>query len=267
MIDNTEQALVSLQLKYTNRHPEVRRLKSLLIDYNAMKAAEMREREEKLKEVNEKRRAGEAIENVGDLSGLANSPVYLDMKKLLTESKAKVAALNARVKDYEEVVADLEQRVNTIPQIEGQLKQLERDYGVIKTQHSALLKRRETARMGQDIEQKASDVTFRVIDPPYVPLKPSEPNKVMLNGIVLLAGLVVGMGVSFLVALINPVFFDSRTLSSVTGLPVLGSVTITLQPEEKRRERFGLAAFASLVVCLVLSYVGLTFGTGLLELM
>jgi polysaccharide chain length determinant protein (PEP-CTERM system associated) len=263
-IRSAEAALDDLQLKYTDRHPEVRRTMSLIEDLKSRQAAEDAERRAQLRALNNKRRAGETIQEIdlGDLSGLANSPVYLNMKKMLAESKSRVAALQVRVKEYQDSVRELEEKVNTIPQIEGQLKQMDRDYGVIRGQHSALLKRRETARMGQDVEQKASDVTFRVIDPPYVPLKPSEPNKAMLNGIVLLGSLGVGIALSFLVSLLNPVFFDSRTLSSTTGLPVLGSVTINLQPEEKRRERIATAAFASLTVGLLIAFVGMTLTTG-----
>lgn len=255
-------SLADLQVKYTNRHPEVRQLQSLLEDLQAQQAAEDRAARERLRQINEKRKKGEPVDQFGDLSGMANSPVYLNLKKMLAETKSKVAALKVRVKEYREQVAELEEKVNTIPEVEGQLKQLDRDYGVIRSQHAALLKRRETARMGQDMEQKATDVTFRVIDPPYVPLKPSEPNKVMLNAIVLAAALVAGVGVSFLVSLVYPVFFDSRSLAAVTGLPVLGSVTINLQNEQRRRERYGLVAFASLTVCLVFAYAGMTLGAG-----
>lgn len=263
-IKMTERTLSDLQLKYTDRHPEVRRMKSLLDDLNERKAEEESARIAKLKAINEKRKAGQSVEDVdfGDLSGLANSPVYLNMKKMLTDAKSRVAALKIRVKEYEDRVTDLEEKVSTIPQIEGQLKQLERDYGVVKTQHSALLKRRETARMGQDVEQKANDVTFRVIDPPYVPLKPSEPNKLMLNAMVLLGALGAGAAVSLLISLINPVFLDSRDLSSKTGLPVLGSVTINLLAEEKRRERIGVAVYASLVACLLIAFAGMAISSG-----
>lgn len=261
-IQEVEYQLSQLRIKYTDRHPEVLQLLSRLEDLEAQKAEEQRAAIERVRQINAKRKAGEPVEEFGDLSGLENSPVYLNMKQMLSESKSKAAALEVRVKEYEDRVAELEEQVNTIPEIEAQLKQLDRDYSVIRTQHSQLLTRRETARMGQDMEKKATDVSFRVIDPPYVPLKPSEPNKVLLNGIVLAAGVVAGIGVAFLVSLIYPVFFDPRTLAAVTGLPVLGSVTINLQKEQQRRERYGMLAFGSLTVCLLIVYAGMTLTTG-----
>ncbi|MDZ7782442.1 MAG: XrtA system polysaccharide chain length determinant [Halioglobus sp.] len=261
-ISEVEVQLAQLRIKYTDRHPEVLQLLSRLEDLEAQKAEEQRAARERVREINARRKAGEPVEQFGDLSGLENSPVYMNMKQMLSESKSKAAALEVRVKEYEERVGELEEQVNTIPEIEAQLKQLDRDYSVIRTQHSQLLKRRETARMGQDMEKKATDVSFRVIDPPYVPLKPSEPNKVLLNAIVLAAGVMAGIGVAFLVSLISPVFFDPRTLAAVSGLPVLGSVTINLQKEQQRRELYGLLAFSSLTVCLVIAYAGMTLATG-----
>ena len=89
-------------------------------------------------------------------------------------------------------------------EIEAELKQLDRDYSVILGQHTQLLQRREAARLSQDVEQNASDVTFRVIDPPFVPTKPSEPNKLLLNAGVLFVALGIGAGVALLISLIRP---------------------------------------------------------------
>jgi len=261
-INEVESQLAQLRIKYTDRHPEVLRLLSRLEDLEAQEVEEQRAARERVREINARRKAGEPVEQFGDLSGLENSPIYMNMKQMLSESKSKAAALEVRVKEYAERVGELEEQVNTIPEIEAQLKQLDRDYSVIRAQHSQLLKRRETARMGQDMEKKATDVSFRVIDPPYVPLKPSEPNKVMLSGIVLGAGVAAGIGVAFLVSLISPVFFDARTLAAVSGLPVLGSVTINLRKEQQRRERYGLVAFGSLTLCLFIAFAGMTMTTG-----
>ncbi len=262
--------LNTLLLRYTDRHPKVRQLMGLQEDLQEQKEEELAALRAKA-EAQAKERARRLDKAARDsenkaaetksYAGLTSSPVYLNMRKQLGETQAKVAALKVRVQQYEEEVKDLEERVGTIPEVEGQLRQLERDISIIKSQQSAMLKRRELARLGQDVEQKASDVTFRVIDPPYVPMKPSEPNKAMLNAMVLGAGIAAGIGVSLLVALIYPVIFDVRSLMSLTGLPVLGSVSINLQAEQKRRERYGIIVFSFLGVSLLLAFVGMTVGT------
>ena len=246
--------LRDLTVKYTDRHPQVRQLQELLNTLRGEKAAQQKEFRRQYLAA----QGSQSDANNAQYAGLTSSPVYMGMRQMLAQTKGKIAALKVRVVDYEETVADLEDKVSTIPEVEGQLKQLDRDYGVLRGQHSALLQRRELARLGQDIEQKASDVTFRVIDPPYVPLQPSEPNKVLLNSIVLLVGIAAGVGVSLLVSLIFPVVFDARTLMALTGLPVLGSVSINVQSEQKRRERYAALAFASLTFVLLVVFIGMT---------
>lgn len=236
----------SLLAKYTERHPEVRQIRSLIADMKAEKRAELN--------------AARADNFSGAYSGLSSSPVYQGMRSMLAETDAHVAELRVRVAEYERRVTDLGERVNNIPLIETELKQLDRDYQVIASKHQSLLERRETAKLSQSVEQTASDVTFRVIDPPFVPSKPSEPNKLMLNSVVLVIALGAGVVVALLASLIRPVVVDQQSLIRLTGLPLLGTVTLTPEPEQKRREVLGLVAFSTLMVVLLLAYVGLNIG-------
>jgi len=246
-IQSMRATLDNLSIRYTDRHPEVRQLSALIEELEVEKASEY----ERVRE-----------DTTAGFTGLSNSPVYQGMRSMLTATEANVAGMQVRVAEYERRVTGLENKVNSIPEIEAELKQLNRDYGVISGKHQALLERRESARMSEDVEQTASDVTFRVIDPPFVPLKPSEPNKTLLNGAVLLIGIAAGVGAGLLISLIYPVFNDPRTLVGIAGLPLLGAVTLNLLPEEKRKERYALVTFASLSTGLLIVYIGMSLGQG-----
>jgi hypothetical protein len=83
----------------------------------------------------------------------------------------------------------------------------------------------------------------------------------MLVPLVLLAALCVGIGASYLFSLMHPTVHDNRSLKSVGGRPVLGAVSMLLNPETLARRRRaallffggvgGLAATYSAVIAAV----------------
>ena len=239
-----------LLAKYTDLHPEVRQIRALIADLEVEKEAMLE--------------LGSSVDNSGAYAELSASPVYQGIRAMLAESEANVAQLRVRVAEYEDRVTALDEQVNNVPLIEAELKQLDRDYQIIAGKHNQLLSRRESMRLGEDVEQTAGDVTFRVIDPPFVPSKPSEPDKLILNSMVLIMALGAGAAVALLMSFIKPVVVDQQSLVRLTGLPLLGTITMVPTPEEKKRENWGLVAFSSLMAVLVFAFVGLNIGQALM---
>lgn len=232
--------LDELSFRYTDRHPEVVRLKNQVAELEQQRSdaiAAMREH-------------GVASPNA------LNSPVYQSIRSLLAQAEAQVAELQVRVAEYEGRVEELAQRVHQIPEIEAQMKQLDRDYNVIARQHQQMLERRESVRLSGEVQSNVGDVHFRVIDPPFVPRNPGKPNKLLLNGGVLVVALGGGFAFAFLLALINPVVTDPRMLGHSTGLPVLGTVTLNRSREEKKQEARQLATLCLCGVALLITFIG-----------
>lgn len=244
-IHSLKAKLDELLSRYTERHPEVVQIRSLIVELEEERSVEV-----------EKAMTGQ----VSDLSGLNRSPVYQQMRGMLAEAEANVAELSVRVNEYGRRVAELDGKVDRIPVIEAKLTQLNRDYAVISQQHKELLERRESARISEDVEQQAGDVVFKVIDPPFVPQRPNKPNKVLLNAVVLIAALGAGVGLALLLSILKPVVSDRRTLTKVTGLPVLGCISYVPTQEQMRRAFFKKLQFSVLALLLVVVFAGLNFG-------
>lgn len=246
-LDKRIQALLAkrdgLLVTYTERHPAVRQTEGLIEQLKKERNAELAASLEQEKE---------------STTGMQPNPVYQKIKNMITATEAEIASKTVRVGEYEKRVKDLQKLIDSIPQIEAQGKQLDRDYGIIVSQHKQLLKRRETVRLGEKVTQSADDVKFRVIEPPFVPAKPTEPDKVLLNTGVLGLGIGVGAGVALLISLLRPVFGDRRRLAVVTGLPILGTVTLVRAPEERRKVLISNLMFTSFVVILLLLYAGIS---------
>ena len=66
----------------------------------------------------------------------------------------------------------------------------------------------------------------QVIDPPTAEFAPVAPRRALLILGALIASLAAGGGVAYLLHLVRPVFVSQRQLGAVTGLPVLGSVSM-----------------------------------------
>lgn len=219
-ISSLESSLDSLLLKYTMQHPGVVQTNDMIAALKAKKRAEEVRVQASMPE---------------QFSGLLDSPVYQQMRSMLAETEATEAEMRTRVEEYKRRVSELEAKVDNIPLIESELQQLDRDYGVISQQHKTLLARRESALISENVEQQANDVKFRVIDPPFVPQRPNEPNKVLMNAAVLVLALGGGVGMALLISLFYPVISNRVTLAHITGLPVLGTVMQVQFPADRRR--------------------------------
>lgn len=240
-----------LLMRYTDRHPAVVQTSSLIEELE-------KDKQEELEML-----AAEASDMPS--AGLQTSPVYQQARAMLSETEARAAELQVRVAEYKRRVASLEEKVDSIPLIEAELKELDRDYGVIAAQHNTLLSRRESARLSGNVEQNANGVKFKIVDPPFVPLEPTEPDKFLLYSGAFIAAIGAGGGLALLVSLLRPVVSNRRSLERMSGLPVLGSVTLIASPSEKKRALHEKLAFASVFLFLFLAFAGINLGQSLLS--
>jgi hypothetical protein len=110
------------------------------------------------------------------------------------------------------------------------------------------------------MDASAGLVEFRVIDPPRVSPRPVAPNRVLLVSMVFLGALAGGIGVAFLMGQIRPTFSDRKALRDVSGLPILGTVTMIWTEAQVRVRRKKLVWFVAGAVGLVSLYgAGLAF--------
>lgn len=241
-IQAMESRLDELLLKYTDQHPDVQVLKNTIKDL-------------------EKQRDEAAVQTkvggFGAGDAAAVNPYQAQMQLTVSEADANIAALRARANAQRRRVAELKQLVNIVPEVEAQLKQLNRDYDITKANYDTLLERRESAAITEQLEQSADTVKFRVIDPPFVPSKPSAPNRPLLTSVVLGAGLAIGMVIAFFLAQLNPIFDSRRNLMEETGLPVLGGVSMVWTDEQRRKKRRELLGFSMLGAALLCVYGGI----------
>jgi len=140
-----------------------------------------------------------------------------------------------------------------VPEVEAELAQLNRDYEVQRKTYETLLARRESAAIGEGV-QDAGGTVFRVIDPPRVSSTPVPPSRVMLLAIAVLTAIAAGLLASFAANEAMPMFQDARALRDATQRPVLGMVTMLQSSAASRKRRVEAFLFAGGVSCLAVSF-------------
>ena len=219
--------LDALRMQYTEAHPDIISARRLLSQLEAQKREEARTRVP------------------SSDPGASYSPMLQQMKVSLSEAEARVASLRARVSEFQSRVARMQSQSTAAPEVEAQLSQLNRDYNVNRDNYQKLVERRESAKLSGDLSSATDMLTFRVIDPPTVPSAPVGPNRPRLFSVVFVIALAAGLGVALLMSQFRPTFLSQAALRDVTGVPILGSISMNWTPAQKARQKkrlYGLAA-------------------------
>jgi hypothetical protein len=141
--------------------------------------------------------------------------------------------------------------MNTAPEVEAQFSRLNRDYTVVKAQYEALVEQLGRARLGEQAAQTGL-VRFDVVDPPRAGFDPVFPKRPLLAIGALLAAIGAGGGLAFLLNLLRPAFASVHRLHELTGLPVLGAVSMTWIERYDERMRRSALQLAGAVLGMVL---------------
>lgn len=238
-IDNLQKKLDDLQLRFTDQYPDVIELKRVIAELKKQRKQEIK-----------------AMAKASPDAKAVGNPLYQQRTLAIDQADANIAAIKVRLAAYEQGVTQLRKLVDTVPKVETELKRLNRNYGITKRNYDALVARRESAQLSEDVKQTGDGVRFKVIDPPRVPLTPSGPDRLLFSSLVLLGGLVAGLGLALLLSQIRPAIYDRRRLRDLSGFPVFGAVSRIWTPEILLKRRLEFGAYISISLLLTLAYAG-----------
>jgi polysaccharide chain length determinant protein (PEP-CTERM system associated) len=243
-ISQLEKKRDELLITYTDKHPDVvginRRLERLMEQRESYQPSE---------------EAGFGYISPDD--PLATNPVYQQLKLKLGDVEAEMAAKEVVVANHRDRVDEMQRYVDRTLEVEAELKRLNRDYGLIKKNYDSLVSRYESLKLSEKVETTGDTVTFRVIDPPRVPLKPSGPDRVTLSSLVFGGALGVGFAIALLLSQLITVFDDRRALGEATGLLVLGSVNMVWTEGQIRKQRLNHVLYLAVAATLFAAYGGI----------
>jgi polysaccharide chain length determinant protein (PEP-CTERM system associated) len=231
-------SLDALLLQYTEAHPDIISTRRLITQLE----------ERKVQEAKQRVAPGDPGKNY--------SPMLQQLKVALAEADAKVASIRARVAEMQQRHEALLAQSKAVPEVEAQLAQLTRDYQINKDNYEKLIGRREAAKLSGDLSTTTDMLSFKIIDPPTVPVRPIGPNRPLLYSVVFGGALLAGTATALLVSQVRPTYLSPSELREATGLRVLGAVAMTWTEPERRKRRRARIGFGAGVACLFASYGG-----------
>jgi succinoglycan biosynthesis transport protein ExoP len=174
--------------------------------------------------------------------------------QLRSQLQANNLELDNLAKKDQKLRVDINQyqaRLNLTPVREQQLTSMQRDYELVRQHYGDLLKKKQESQLATDLEKRQEGQQFRLADPPNLPTMPSSPKRVKISLGGLVAGLLLGCALAFVVETRNAAFHTENDAAiSRLGLPLLVSIPLFFTPaEEQRRSRKrALEWFAGTVV-------------------
>jgi len=240
--------LADLSSRYTDRHPDVRKLKEQIA-----KTERMRDKivaDLKAKAANPQADPGAAPEGADPSSPMAQLQGQIQANRVeISNRERSVAELKAKVADYQT-------RLNEEPMREQQLSDLTRGYEQSKANYDELLKKKNESAMATSMELLQQGERFRIIDPPSLPLKPDFPNRLKFWAIGLGVGLVLGIVVAGAYETLDDRVYEEKDLQQLLPVAVISEIPsisiVSDQQQERRRMWVGWATAAVVSLTILL---------------
>jgi len=241
-ITELELILDSLQLKYTDKHPDVVEATKRLTHLS----------KQRKKEIDDYLSTTSSSD--GNTLITSQNPVIQQLQIQVNEYENQVASIKVRVDDQRAKVKELENKIHVLPEIEAELVALNRGYEITKSKYEELLSRQETAQLAQNADETTNKIQFKVIDPPRAATAPSGPKRILLFIVVTVVGFAAGIGLSLLFSQLSPVATSTAQLSKATGVPVFGvvSANTNLGLQKWHRNKTIIFIISNLVLLVIL---------------
>jgi succinoglycan biosynthesis transport protein ExoP len=249
-LDKLKAQLADLSSHYTDRHPDVRKLKEQIAKTEKMRDQAAASQNAKASDPS----AAAANPDVAEVRD-PNSPI-VQLQGQLQANRVEVANRERSITELKTKVADYQARLNQEPVREQQLSDLTRGYEQSKANYDELLKKKNDSAMATSMELLQQGERFRIIDPPSLPVKPDFPNRLKFWAIGLGVGLVLGIAVAGTYETMDDRIYEEKELQQILPVPVISEIpTISWEADELKQRRqlwvgWGTAVFVSVTILL-----------------
>ncbi|MCG8568022.1 MAG: protein GumC [Desulfobacterales bacterium] len=241
-----EQEYNELLSRYTDRHPDIQRIKKRI--EKLTRAVEV----ERGLSANE-----EAKASVSKPRATIN-PALMQLQANEALIKNDIEKIGYNIRDIEGKMKVYQRRVEDTPKRELELQSLKRDYANIRDIYNSLLDRKLEAELSVNMEKKQKGEQFRIIDYARLPEKPISPNVEKFFFLAVFLGLGLAVGFIFLLEFFDPFIRRDEQLEDELDLTILATIPLLKDSVKERKEYLTVVAFVgcSVYVAILLASFG-----------
>ena len=212
--------LADLSSHYTERHPDVRKLKEQIADTEKTRAQLLE---------NMKTKGPDATTDGGDSASNqavdpTQSPMLAQVQSQLRSNQLEITNREHAIATLKAKVDDYQGRLNQEPVREQQLADLTRGYDQSKANYDDLLKKKNESKMATSMELLQQGERFRIVDAPSFPQKPEFPNRLKFCGMGLGVGLALGLLVAGGFEMMDDRLHNAKEIRDLLPAEVIGEI-------------------------------------------
>jgi polysaccharide chain length determinant protein (PEP-CTERM system associated) len=241
-LEGARAQLADLQARYTDDHPDIKKLKEAIAGLEKLKKQFSAEAKEKLE-----------TNNASVAQVQAMTP-RVQLQNQIKINKTEIQSFGEQIQRLEQAGQMYQARLNATPAVESEMGDMMRDYGNLKKEYLELLSKKQNSALATSLERQQQGAQFRVIDPPSLPDKPVFPDRFKFSLAAVGVGLAFGVLFGFGSEILDDRIRSEQALNEAVSLPILVDIPTLLTPKEIRAARWKpwLAVAATVVVIILL---------------
>jgi len=227
--------LAQMKGKLSSKHPDVILIKKQIDSLS--------------EEVNES-----ASENARKLTEeKPDNPAYIRLKTQIASTEVSIKTLLNRKDEIEKTLAQDRAKMENVPVVERQYKELTRDYNSATRKYQEIMNKLLEAKVAEGMASSDHGEKFTIIEAPRVPEEPYKPNRLAI----ILMGVMVALGAGVGGAVFQESMDDSikraDDLSTITEIPLFTVVSMVETEFDRRARRIRHLVNAVSVTALIIA--------------